>query len=135
MPVTARTCSGSTLASNSGPIHRAMSGDANVIRQTVMPNTSVKRDARAVDHHGAQPVDGAGLVAGVETNDDWKHQPVELIADLTLKVGEPERDREHGNRRRADRCPDDHVVEVEADLDGNVDHEHVHAERRHLPDQ
>ncbi len=41
MPVTARTWSGNTLPSNPGPIHRETSGAANVIRQTVMPNTSV----------------------------------------------------------------------------------------------
>ena len=58
-----------------------------------------------------------------------------MVRHLTLEVGEPKRDREHGNRRRADRRADDHVVEVESDLNGDVDDEHIHAERRHLADE
>jgi hypothetical protein len=52
-----------------------------------------------------------------------------------LEVREAKRDGEHSDRGGADRRSDDDVVEVEADLNRDVDHEHVHAERRDLTDE
>ncbi len=75
------------------------------------------------------------IVGRAVTNDDREHQPVELIRDLTLEVGEPKRDRVDGHRRRAERRADDDVVEVEADLNRDVDDEHVQAEGGDVTDE